>query len=946
MAGSSTAPISANDISQYLNPYTQNVVDATTQQMQHDNASAMASLQGNQIAQGALGGNATGVAKGILAGQQNRTNASTIAGLYQQGYTQALGAAQQQQQTGLAGANALANYGIQGQNAALAGAGAQLNAGTLQQQTSQAGLDAQYQQYLQAQAYPYQQTQWLAGLGTGVGSNLGGVSSGSTTGPAPNQTAQYLGLGLSAAGMFLSDRDAKTDIEKIGETNDGQNIYRYRYKGSPHTQIGLIAQEVKEDHPDAVARGVGGMHFVDLKGATDDAVSRASGGGVGGTPYAGVKGWIPEMQIHGGSGAPHASAPGLGSSGQPSAQDFSKVASGITGLGGKMQGLDWGGAQSAGFGGLSGDAWGGGSFIGGGAYGGSGAAPLAGLDASDYGIGFARGGGVAGYAGGGAPELPEWLAGDFNPLDAQAAAAEADRRRGVIPGSQMNFEDRAAPAIGAIARGDFDPQGINSTTFEGTPGMQQANAGLVPTPQPRPDAAGPSMVASADDDEEIPAAAAPASGRAPQGGAMAFQPEGVAAARGLPPAITRAPGSEPGFGLGLLSRNQQTGLLTAGLSMLANRSPFLGVAAGEGGLAGMSAYGSAQEADRKAALEAEKLSREAQNTAFEHGMTTRKQDESERHNRATESTTLKGLDRTKFVPAGQYMGADGVYRPVAMDSSTGRLIDMSSGASVGPDAKVELKGSGKNGGFTDEDAEKLANRYVKSGDRTILQGLGTSGAAKIKVQRAIDRIMERENIAPEDMAQRTIEFEARKAGSRTLGTMEARMGSAAFEAEGAIKLIRGVVERLPRTSFLPFNQLIEGYSRKTLNPDQAELATRAQAIVNTYAAVMSRGANVTTDSSRHHAAELLNTAYDPTTFNRVLDTLLNEINMAKGSPARMQQYYREHYGPKAVSEGTGSAGSVPVQGATAPPPGQRQVGTIYDTPKGKLKWNGAGWERP
>ena len=153
------------------------------------------------------------------------------------------------------------------------------------------------------------------------------------------------------------------------------------------------------------------------------------------------------------------------------------------------------------------------------------------------------------------------------------------------------------------------------------------------------------------------------------------------------------------------------------------------------------------------------------------------------------------------------------------------------------------------------------------------------------------------------------------------------MGSAAFEAEGAIKLAGGVIEKLPRTSFLPFNQLAEAYSKKTLNPDQAELYARAQAIVNTYSAVMSRGANVVTDSARHHASDLLNTAYDPATFNRVLDTMLNEIEMAKASPARMQQFYREHYGPKSVEHGTGSAGgppdgsAAPAAGKFTPPPG-------------------------
>src|SRR5882724_5549723 len=42
-AGASTAPITGATIQGYQNPYTQQVVDATTAQMAHDNASQMAS---------------------------------------------------------------------------------------------------------------------------------------------------------------------------------------------------------------------------------------------------------------------------------------------------------------------------------------------------------------------------------------------------------------------------------------------------------------------------------------------------------------------------------------------------------------------------------------------------------------------------------------------------------------------------------------------------------------------------------------------------------------------------------------------------------------------------------------------------------------------------------------------------------------------------------------
>jgi hypothetical protein len=54
----------------------------------------------------------------------------------------------------------------------------------------------------------------------------------------------------------------KTDIEKVGKTDDGQQIYSYRYKSGGPIQMGLMAQEVEKKHPDAVVKK-GGIRFVD-----------------------------------------------------------------------------------------------------------------------------------------------------------------------------------------------------------------------------------------------------------------------------------------------------------------------------------------------------------------------------------------------------------------------------------------------------------------------------------------------------------------------------------------------------------------------------------------------------------------------------------------------------------------------------------------------------------
>lgn len=63
--------------------------------------------------------------------------------------------------------------------------------------------------------------------------------------------------------MALSDERAKTGKKKIGETDDGLGIFKFKYKGSPKTEIGLMAQEVAKKKPGAVTKGRDGLLRVD-----------------------------------------------------------------------------------------------------------------------------------------------------------------------------------------------------------------------------------------------------------------------------------------------------------------------------------------------------------------------------------------------------------------------------------------------------------------------------------------------------------------------------------------------------------------------------------------------------------------------------------------------------------------------------------------------------------
>jgi hypothetical protein len=308
------------EINKYMSPYLNSVVGATMQAMNQQNQEQQSNLTSDAIRSGAFGGDRSGVGAANLAYKQNLANQQTISNLYNTGYGQALGTAQQQQgvnlnaqqanraalQAGvghmlgigqqqfgqgtttaaqLAGlgqqqfgqglaagqkiselgqgvygmgektAQNLAALGTGAQNAALQGASAQLSAGTVEQQTKQAQNTALHTQFLQEQGYPFQVAQFLASIAMGTGANSGSTTT--TTQPA----------------SFFSDKRLKENVHQVGETFDGQPIYRYNYKGQRGTQIGLIAQDVERKHPEAVGLA-GGYKTVDYDRATEDAAHR------------------------------------------------------------------------------------------------------------------------------------------------------------------------------------------------------------------------------------------------------------------------------------------------------------------------------------------------------------------------------------------------------------------------------------------------------------------------------------------------------------------------------------------------------------------------------------------------------------------------------------------------------------------------------------------------
>lgn len=255
LISSATQPISAADINQYMNPYLQQVGQTTAAEINQNNAIQQQQIVGNAAASGALGGNRVGLAQAALANQQNMAENATLANINNQGFQTALGAAQTTNAQQLQGASLanevgqaaqnealsalqspfgaagtlantylgagaqMGNLGAANQSAAtgalgtaLSGANAQYAAGTAQQQQQQNELNAALSQWQGSVQYPFQNTNFLAGIQSGIGSLMGGSSY--TTPPKPSTTSQILGGLTSAAGIAAMFMKSGGRVEK------------------------------------------------------------------------------------------------------------------------------------------------------------------------------------------------------------------------------------------------------------------------------------------------------------------------------------------------------------------------------------------------------------------------------------------------------------------------------------------------------------------------------------------------------------------------------------------------------------------------------------------------------------------------------------------------------------------------------------------------------------
>lgn len=186
------------DVSGFMSPFQTNVIDATMARLAQNRAERDAATKAQMASSRAFGNERRGVYEAQLAGEEDLNTAQTLANLYNQGYSQAAGLAQNLPGQQLAGASALAGYGQQALGNQQSYAAMLQGAGQAQRGMAQQNLDLAYKDFLEQRGFPQQQLQTLL-LGS---QGLPNPMTLTTTQPGQSTLGQ-VGTAASAVGTLL-----------------------------------------------------------------------------------------------------------------------------------------------------------------------------------------------------------------------------------------------------------------------------------------------------------------------------------------------------------------------------------------------------------------------------------------------------------------------------------------------------------------------------------------------------------------------------------------------------------------------------------------------------------------------------------------------------------------------------------------------------------------------
>jgi hypothetical protein len=226
---------------QYMNPYENQVVQSALGDVERAYQGQQRALSSQAIGAGAFGGGREGVQRGVLGGEYLRQVGDVSGRLRQAGFESGAQrfAADRASQLGSS----------QAQLASLAGASSGLaQFGSQERGIEQAGLTEAFRDFVEQQGFEQNQINQVIGALAGApirsyGEERTGFTSTPMQGPSP--FGQITGaLGAIGSIYAMSDIALKNNINLIGKSPSGINIYTFTYKGDDKVYQGVMAHEV------------------------------------------------------------------------------------------------------------------------------------------------------------------------------------------------------------------------------------------------------------------------------------------------------------------------------------------------------------------------------------------------------------------------------------------------------------------------------------------------------------------------------------------------------------------------------------------------------------------------------------------------------------------------------------------------------------------------------
>jgi hypothetical protein len=226
---------------QYMNPYENQVVSGALSDVERAYQGQQRALSSQAIGSGAFGGGREGVQRGVLGGEYLRSVGDISGRLRQAGFESGAQrfAADRASQLGSS----------QAQLASLAGASSGLaQFGGQERGIQQAGLTEAFRDFVEQQGFEQNQINQVIGALAGApirsyGEERTGFTSTPMQGPSP--FGQVTGaLGAIGSIYAMSDIALKNNINYIGKSPSGINIYTFNYNGDDKVYQGVMAHEV------------------------------------------------------------------------------------------------------------------------------------------------------------------------------------------------------------------------------------------------------------------------------------------------------------------------------------------------------------------------------------------------------------------------------------------------------------------------------------------------------------------------------------------------------------------------------------------------------------------------------------------------------------------------------------------------------------------------------